>query len=150
MSVSKIVLLLMSVLLCVAVGCGPSADAGLVAAKGQVTLDGTPVSGVTVTFVPQEGVKGRGGFAVTDSDGRFDARIGNAPGVLPGKYRVLFERLVTSDGNPVPPDVAPADVNASNALPAVYSNPSESPIVATVEPSGSEDLSFELLMRPRR
>lgn len=137
-------------LMITAIGCGGGGtNPGIVPAKGIVTLDGAAANGVTVTFVPQEGVSGRGGIATTDAEGRFSARSGHDEGILPGEYRVVFEQNVLADGTPVPPDVALVEVDAKNLLPEIYADPVRSPIVVTVESSGSENLVFDLLSKPR-
>jgi len=130
-------------------GCGSGSGQQGVSAKGKVELDGAAVSGVSIRFVPQEGVAGRGGVGVTDSTGVFDAQSGQgATGILPGTYRVLLEQLVMADGSPIPPDVAPIDVNARNLLPPIYSDPSKSPVVVTVPDGGSEDMLVQIKSKP--
>lgn len=72
-------------LVAVIAGCGPRVVRYPV--EGVVTLDGKPVKGASVTFVPKS--KGRPGVAITDADGAFRVReLGGADGVVPGDYRV--------------------------------------------------------------
>jgi len=130
-------------------GCGSGTGLEGVPAKGKVELDGAAVSGVSVRFVPQEGVRGRGGVGITDSAGTFDAQsVQGSTGILPGTYRVLLEQLVMADGSPIPPDVAPIDVNARNLLPPVYSDPDNSPVVVTVPEGGAEDMLVQIKSKP--
>jgi len=67
-------------------GCGPGGPAvGQV--EGTVTLDGEPVAGAIVTFVPVEG--GRNSMAETDESGHYVLEYtGGKPGALVGKHKV--------------------------------------------------------------
>ena len=72
----KSLLLLLPVILvsCTLLGCGSGADTARV--TGVVTLDGVPVEGAGVVFMPDAG--GRPANATTDASGRFtvDAPVG--------------------------------------------------------------------------
>lgn len=66
-------------------GCGPQVLRYPV--EGVVTLDGKPVKGASVTFMPK--TTGRPGLAETDADGRFSLKeLGIHQGVAPGGYGV--------------------------------------------------------------
>jgi hypothetical protein len=77
-----IALLAVGVLLS-AVGCG----SGLSSAEGVVTLDGSPVEGATVTFVPASG-EGMSASGQTDSNGKFRLSTSGKPGAKAGDYKV--------------------------------------------------------------
>lgn len=131
-------------------GCGSEGDVATVPASATVTLDGEPIDGVTVTLVPEgSGVKGKGGYGVTDASGNVTFKSGpEADGVAPGKYRVLFQKLTQADGSPIPPDAMAIDLETVNAVPEIYNDPGNSPILATIEAEGSADpLTFELKSR---
>ena len=71
-------------------GCG---GRGTAPVQGVVTLDGTPVAGATVLFMPdgQDGSRPASGF--TSSDGTFRLTTYQADdGALPGKYRVVVQK----------------------------------------------------------
>mgnify|MGYP006435934167 CR=1 FL=1 len=78
-------LLLTSALCMALVGCGPSGPpVGQV--TGVVTVDGAPVEGVLVTFVPGSNDQGSSTDGYTDADGRYELQyakdvMGAAPGV---------------------------------------------------------------------
>tara|TARA_R110002073_G_scaffold36582_18_gene106561 strand:- start:1128 stop:1586 length:459 start_codon:yes stop_codon:yes gene_type:complete len=130
-------------------GCDGTATYDVVAASGTVMLDNKPIEGVSVTLVPQRGIKGRGGYATSSSDGTFTLQ--SAPevnGVVPGNYLVLFRKYAMPDGSPVPPGTSAADANLINQLPEIYSHPEKSPIYATIPATGPEGLSFQLSSRP--
>lgn len=55
--------------------------------EGVVTLDGKPVEGASVAFMPK--AKGCLGVAATDAEGRFALKeMDRYEGVMPGEYRV--------------------------------------------------------------
>lgn len=133
-----------------AIGCDREPQVNVVPAKGVVTLDGAPASGVALTFLPGEGVDGPRGNAMTDAEGRFEAKVSaDAVGLVPGSYRVLFSKIVMPDGSPIPPDVMATDVGAENVLHPAYRDPGTTPVGATIPAGGAEDLTFEIQARPR-
>ena len=132
------------------VGCGPDDGAGTAPASATVTLDGEPIEGVTVTLIPEgTSVKGKGGYGVTDASGSVTFKTGpETDGVVPGKYRVLFQKLTQADGSPIPPDAMAIDIETVNAVPAIYNDSENSPILATIDEGGSSGpMTFELRSR---
>jgi hypothetical protein len=82
-----------------ATGCGES-KAGF---KGVVTLDGAPVEGATVTFVPESGSASDTAAATTDAKGEFTLySLDKKAGVKPGSYKVTVIK-VTSKGEAMAP-----------------------------------------------
>jgi hypothetical protein len=74
----------------VLIGCGGK---GVTPVRGVITLEGTPVAGATVVFMPedQDGRRPASGF--TSSDGTFQLTTYKPnDGALPGKYRVLIQK----------------------------------------------------------
>src|SRR5262249_11387748 len=64
--------------------------------EGIVTLDGKPVEGAMVSFVP-EGGKGLPATGLTESDGVFHlTTFSFEDGALPGEYKVLVTKSPTS------------------------------------------------------
>jgi hypothetical protein len=58
-----------------------------------VTLEGTPVAGATVLFMPDSQDEGRPASGFTSSDGTFRLMTHKpGDGALPGKYRVLIQK----------------------------------------------------------
>jgi len=73
-------------------GCG-GGELDVVPATGTVTLDGQPVEGATVTFVPQD-ADGRTATGTTDQSGKFVLQTAGAgEGALPGKYKVTVSKV---------------------------------------------------------
>ena len=74
--------LLLSIVLC---GCGGNRTSPV---EGVVLLDGKPVAGAMIQFVPQG--KGHDATAETDKDGQFAmSTFQPRDGVLPGSYKVV-------------------------------------------------------------
>ena len=82
-----------TLLMCV--GCGDSNPYRVVNVSGTLTLDGKPVPGVRLTFIP---VEGRPSIATTDSDGKFKPWYrGSQDGVQTGKLKVTIEKADPGD-----------------------------------------------------
>src|SRR5262249_36190194 len=78
----------------VLIGCG-----GTTPVRGVVTLEGAPVAGATVLFMPdgQDGSHPASGF--TSSDGTFRLTTYKPDdGALPGKYRVVVQKTEAAKG----------------------------------------------------
>ena len=73
-------------LACLLAGCG-GAEAGTVAVKGTVTVDGKPVSAATVAFIGKGGT--RLSSATTDPAGKFNIRA------APGKNDVTVSKVLS-------------------------------------------------------
>ncbi len=111
----------------------------LVPASGVVTLNGAPLAGALVTFIPETGLPGVG---ETDRAGRYDMRTVRSSGVAPGDYKVAISYLVSPEGEPqglaernatIP---SPAMLEAREQLPADYSDNFRTNQRATVTPRG--------------
>ena len=109
-------------LLLVAVGgCRPSGPA-VEMVEGMVTLDGTPIDGVTVTFTPAGSPGGLMAFGMTHADGRFTlnaTRGGRAGGgTAVGEYAVTLSK--TKGGyeiveGPTAPETPAPDIETAKA-----------------------------------
>ncbi|GIW99923.1 MAG: hypothetical protein KatS3mg111_3256 [Pirellulaceae bacterium] len=74
-------------------GCGGD-KLPTVPVSGVVTLDGKPLEGATVTFVPQS-PGARTASALTGSDGRFVlTTVKGGDGAVPGTYAVTIKKVV--------------------------------------------------------
>ncbi len=123
-----------------------------VACDGTVELNGKPLTNAQVVFIPEAGTVGPGGAAMTDDSGYYSvlstgADRQPAPGLIPGKYKVIFSRMVLPDGNVwVPdPDVSegPATRGAREELPMQYSMAMNSKFIVDVQ-DGGPSLDFTL------
>ena len=94
------------------VGCGKSGK-GLVPVEGNVTLDGSPMSGVYVFFDQPQAERNVAYIGQTDEQGHFQLkRAGESVvGAAPGAYRVTLSTAVVKpgspEGTPSPPERVP-------------------------------------------
>lgn len=125
-----------------ALGCG-----GANTVKGRVLLDGQPVAGATVLFMPDPDGQGRPATGTTDSDGYFYlTTYRRDDGALPGTYRIVVSK---TEVGTVPPNEDHAskerahDYLARHAgrkrakplIPAIYSDAAKTPLRCTLPAS---------------
>lgn len=118
-------------------GCGGGLH--LVAVRGQITLDGKPVKGAGVTFMPQD--KGPAAYGVTDQDGNYQLSTINSQGIVPGSYHVVvsLKESLSQFGDPAgvsggPPPGSEAKVRW--LVPQKYAFPATSGLEAKVGEEG--------------
>jgi hypothetical protein len=130
-------------------GCGGERGPELAPVTGLVTLDGKPLAGALVTFVPQGETRGQGSFAHTDAAGKFELQTTDGQkGAVAGTYKVLVNKLVNPDGTDYVPteEVSPMDSNAREILPPQYSSHERTRLTATI-PSEGKMVKFELVSK---
>jgi hypothetical protein len=145
----RLCFLLLAAVACI-VGCIGDMG-GRVPVVGHVTIDGAPLAEVYVTFRPDGGEPGNGGFAVTDSDGRFEIYYPDTgEGLVPARYKVTITQPPQLDSAPARPVVNPAKMVAGSAnFPAIYSSPENTPLRVLVTTEGSP-VKVELSSRSRK
>ena len=128
----------------VALGCGKG---NLVPVKGVVTLDGQPLEGASVTFVPEE----NGGFPAggrTDANGAFHlSTYSDGDGARLGDYRVTVTKAANDPSwgdkrQMMKKRVAGKGTEPRNLLPAVYAAPSKTPFRSHVPTAGKITLEL--------
>lgn len=135
-------------LLALGAGCSPSseevppASRPRVPARGTVRLDGKPLVGAVVVFLPidQEGTLTQG---ETGEDGSYELLYTLFPGgTAPGRYKVGISYLVTPSGKTIGlgPRTSfgpgPEMRSAKERLPDKYSNLGKTELTAVVPPQG--------------
>jgi hypothetical protein len=152
-------------------GCSRS---NTVRVEGIVTLDGAPLSGATISFVPvDEGGGHHLASGVTNADGRFRLTTFNTnDGAVPGHYRVTVSQVewtshAERDASLADehPQIRIMDRNRNKApdahqklavekkktqhskVPAVYGDPKKSPLQWEVPPRGDVRLELESKVR---
>jgi hypothetical protein len=127
-------------------GCDSSAEGPQThAVAGEVTLDGQPVAGADVAFLPSTSTPDAApAQAVTDDGGRFEVvtlfdhgRTSQA-GMTAGTYGVQITQLKR------PPPSAGLSQAPRNVLPQKYASPATSGLSATVAPDGENHFVFKL------
>ena len=80
-----------SCLALICLGCGGSRGPEIATVEGTVTMDGEPLAGATVVFMPENG---RPAGARTDEDGHYVLNFsGDRQGAMPGKNRVRITTM---------------------------------------------------------
>jgi hypothetical protein len=134
-----------AVALAAALGCTRASDDGrpdfskLVPVDGVVTLNGQPLAGAVVTFLPPRWGPGVG---ETDRDGKYTLKNAGHKGTPPGDYKVAISYLVSADGEPqglgprsglvLPPSM----LTATERLPREYSDLGRTKLTAKVGDRG--------------
>lgn len=142
-------------------GCGASTEipkvyTNLVVTSGTVTLNGKPLQGAAITFIPVGHDAVRRAYGKTDATGRYELMtpvrgrsIDESQGAIPGKYQVMINKLRMPDGSDVAEEVTDADAmekGAVEALPAIYSNPEKTRLTAEVSNVSKQgkEIDFDL------
>jgi hypothetical protein len=128
-------------------GCG---GARTTPVEGVVLLDGKPLAGASIQFVPQE--KGRQATAETDASGQFAmSTLQPRDGVLPGTYKVVISppngpadttQYASADQAMAAAMKAPAKKPAAPLFPQKYARPDQTPLTQEVPVKGK--LTIEL------
>jgi len=112
---------------------------------GTVTLDGTPVAGADVTFLPSSRDSAIvGGNAFTNDDGSYEATIfvdggkTTKRGLPAGEYHVEVMKLEQATGN------ASLSKPPRNVLPSRYGSVQSSGLTVTVSYEGENQHDFHL------
>jgi len=121
------------------VGCGQREYHSV---EGIVTLDGAPLAGASLGFVPEAG--GTAAQAFTNADGRFVLKSGSIEGAKMGRYKVTVYKLGKATAatqelpsEPLPPGKVAAASKSSgggfpSALPEIYRSKDTTPLIVSV------------------
>jgi hypothetical protein len=129
----------LAALVCAVVcGCGKGSGPPKVQAmpvKGKVTLDGKPLAGAEVVFsviYPPAVFASR-----TKDDGTYELQgLAGMESSLAGDCKVTISRMVKPGGSPLGAEEAPANVGATEQLPANYSQIGATTLSANVGAAG--------------
>jgi hypothetical protein len=140
-------LCLLNIGLLLALGCnsGGSQLPKTVPASGVVTLDGKPVDGAQVVFVPAaEGATGA--FGTTNASGYFSLRAyEQKDGAIPGEYKVQVSKTVEVKLNAPKGSLDGGDpVRFDYGVPARYTGVRTSGLTVTIPDSGIKDIKLTL------
>jgi hypothetical protein len=146
MSMSRCVPLLAVFMAVAALGCSNSATRP-VPVVGVIRLEGEPLPGVLIEFIPDayRGTKGLRASALSDADGRFKLVYDDQrPGAVPGLHRVMVtdpQRRQAPQGSDEPPQ--PGRISFA------YQDLQTTPLVVEVPPAG-DAITLELSKDPQR
>jgi hypothetical protein len=135
-------------LLVALIGCGKDPGAVLFPTTGTVTLDGQPVVGATVEFIPQGNSENgplRGAIGATDEEGKYLMVYRQSRGCEAGDYTVSIKKSSYREptGDETEDEMQALENDNSVSLPAVYGG-TKSKLEATVSSEGENIFNFAL------
>ncbi len=137
-------------LLALMAGCEAASIGGLVPVTGKVTLDGKPLAGAQVVFVPN-GTKGRAASAACDAEGNYALITNTDKGVMPGSYKVQVNYIAKPDGTPITTFEEGMDITqleasgqARQILPPRYSDLQQTELKFEVNSSGKNEYNIDM------
>lgn len=123
-------------------GCG-GGDAGLPGLEpvsGVVALDGAPIGGVDVVFIPVGSTEGGGSYGQTDASGKYELTSNDGrKGAVAGEFKIICSKRVMPDGSDYvaePGGLSPMEADTRELLPRKYSDEATTILKATVPPGG--------------
>jgi hypothetical protein len=140
MAKQKLLMLIGSIAVATATGCGSSTEATV---TGIVTLDGNPIPKGMISFVPAN--EGTQAYAMSDESGNYEVYTGRVEGLRAGEYKVTVVArkqptiTKTADGGPAPPGEA--------ITPRWYAYPDFSGLSFNIE-AGSNEINLQLTSQP--
>jgi hypothetical protein len=152
MMVQKSFVLILLIL--VVTGCQKGRSLKVEYVEGIVTLDGEPVQGANILFVPLK--KGEGTIeaagGMSDEQGLYKLSSMNGDpekGAVAGEYRVLVEKVEVRDltVNGSQRRIGDPDYIQISLLPKIYGDKEKSPLTATINP-GKNNINLELHTKP--
>ena len=133
------------VLLCLA-GCGQK-NSNLppqYPVSGTVTLDGKPLTGAGIMFLPRGDTRGTGAMGMTDEAGKYTLKTDyGGPGAPEGEFAVTISKVVNKDGTPYIPNPDVAEAGERETLPGRFSDSMKTELNAQVGKE-SNTINFEL------
>jgi hypothetical protein len=137
--------ILAAILCTVAIGCGPK-EREIAPVSGTVTLDGQPLAGANVAFIPQA-TSGTVGHVTsrgrTDAQGKYTLKTADTPprdGAVVGKHRIQVSTKVSNATAEYTEDQG--GKTGVERVPAKYNTHTE--LSREVPPEGSSEMDFEL------
>lgn len=123
-----------------------------VTAAGYVYLDGNPVEGAAVVFIPEDSQTGHPAQAISDAQGYFELQaFETKKGAVPGNYIVQVAKTVETTMEGAQVEGESEDFRAvtyQNVLPSKYANIATSDLRQTIPDTGIKDIKIELSSQP--
>lgn len=112
--------------------------------SGTITLDGKPLAGAGIMFLPRGDTRGTGAMGMTDEAGKYTLKTDyGGPGAPEGEFAVTVSKVVNRDGTPYIPNPDVAEAGERETLPGIYSDSMKTTLSAKVPPGGGT-IDFEL------
>ena len=133
----------MWVMLSVLAAAGCSSAPRLTEVNGVVLLDGKPLAGVRIEFIPEDSADRRLPFsqAETDDNGRYELRCENTqPGAVIGQHKVIVRRPSIRPAPDAPPPPS------GPAIPVAYQSVLNTPLTVDVK---ADQKSYDLVLKSK-
>ncbi len=138
---------------CFVAGCQKN-EFGTSGITGTVLVDGAPMEGVSISFVPK-GSGSRECYGMTDAQGKFKLTIPGTEvgsGAIPGEYDVTFSKTVSVAEGMTEEEIAKKYPNSlpptKSVLPDKYNDRAKTDIAPVkVEKGKKNDFTFELFSK---
>ena len=125
--------LVLSLALMWPLGCSSNPYEKLLPASGMITLDGAPLAGATVAFIPEKSNQKQPSYGYTDEAGKYVLKTPEGfEGVSPGEFRIVVSKIVMPDGTPVPPGSQTGGAEGNESIPQPHCDPRATKNVAIV------------------
>ncbi len=112
--------------------------------SGTISLDGKPLPGAGIMFLPRGDTRGNGAMAMSDPTGKYTLKTDHGgPGAPEGEYAVTISKVVNRDGTPYVPNPDVAEAGERETLPGIYSDSMKTTLNANV-PKGGNTINFDL------
>jgi hypothetical protein len=112
--------------------------------SGSITIDGKPLAGAGIMFLPRGETRGTGAFGMADAAGKYSLKTDHGgPGAPEGEYAVTISKVVNRDGTPYVPKPDVAEAGERETMPGFYSDSMKTVLTAKV-PQGGDTINFEL------
>lgn len=111
---------------------------------GTVRLDGKPLVGAGIMFLPREETRGTGALGMTDEAGKYTLKTDyGGAGAPEGVFAVTISKVVNRDGTPYVPNPDVAESGERESLPSYYHDSMKTILNAKV-PKGGDTIDFDL------
>jgi hypothetical protein len=112
--------------------------------SGTISMDGKPLGGAGIMFLPRGETRGTGAFGMADATGKYSLKTDHGGAGAPeGEYAVTISRVVNRDGTPYVPNPDVAEAGERETMPGIYSDSMKTVLSANV-PKGGDTINFEL------
>lgn len=131
-------------------GCGKSDDLKLAPVSGKLLMNGAPLEGASLLFLPDADPKLPSGSDLSGQGGTFKAMTRNRPGLVPGKYKVVVTKPIADASKKAPKEIADDPYMAKLAglgkdeSPDIYAAAETTPLKLEVPEGGEEGIEFDL------
>ena len=134
-------------------GCGGAAEVRKLTVTA--TLDGKSLADADIQFAPKDDMTLGGSSGRTAADGKVEIIMNKSMKMKTGRFVALVTKMVDASGKPfkaaselaipVAGDLPPG--GPRNSLPAVYSDPAQSPLIVTIG-AGEPAVELKLVSKP--